>query len=96
MVYRVWSKAIVTAWAPAMQRDLLGPWAMGFRAGSGTVHLAQLLSDLMVLQHQRGAELWLASFDLQKAFDSLPWWAVFRTLLAAGAPAAIVRCFEAF
>ena len=79
-----------------LQRDFLGPWAMGFRAGSGTLHLAQLLDDLILLQRRRGHELWLASFDVEKAFDSLPWWAVFRTMERAGIAAEIVACFAAF
>jgi hypothetical protein len=76
VIYRVWSKGIILEWAPTLQRELLGPWTMGFRAGSGTLYLAQLLSDIIILQRRRGAELWLASFDVEKAFDSLPWWAV--------------------
>jgi len=45
---------------------------MGFRAQAGPLHLAQLLSDLMVLQQRRGQALWLASFDVEKCFPSLP------------------------
>ena len=96
VLYRVWSKGIILEWGSVLQRELLGPWAMGFRAGSGTLHLAQLLADLIQLQRRRGAELWLASFDIEKAFDSLPWWAVFRTLLKAGIAPEIVRSFAAF
>ena len=69
---------------------------MGFRAGFGTLHLAQLISDLIHLQGTRGAELWLASFDVEKAFDSLPWWAVFRTLRQVGVHQQVVDCFAAF
>ena len=39
---------------------------MGFRAQAGPLHLAQLLSNLMVLQQRRGHALWLASFDVEK------------------------------
>ena len=69
---------------------------MGFRAGSGTLYLAQLLSDIIILQRRRGAELWLASFDVEKAFDSLPWWAVFGVLRHAGVAPQIVDCFASF
>ena len=96
VLYRVWSKGVIVDWGPVLQREFLGPWAMGFRAGSGTLHLAQLLTDLITLQHRRSAELWLASFDVEKAFDSLPWWAVFRVLLQVGIDSAVVNCFAAF
>ena len=39
---------------------------MGFRAQAGTLHLAQLLSKLIVLQHRRNQEHWLISFDKKK------------------------------
>ena len=94
--YRVWSKGIILEWAPVLRRELLGPWAMGFRAGSGTLYLAQLISDIIHLQRRRGAELWLASFDVEKAFDSLPWWAVFGTLRRAGVAPQVVDCFASF
>jgi hypothetical protein len=69
---------------------------MGFRAGAGTLHLAQLLRDMMHVQRCRGAELWLTSFDVEKAVDSFPWGAVFRTLLRTGVPPETVACFVAF
>ena len=69
---------------------------MGFCAGSGTLHVAQLVADLIRLQKQRRAELWLASFDVAKCYDSLPWWAVFGVMQTAGVPERLVRCFEAF
>ena len=63
LVYRIWSKGVVLAWAPVLQHSYLGQAAMGFRAGAGTLHVAQLLSDLMALQRRRHGQLWLASFD---------------------------------
>ena len=77
-------------------RDFLGQSARGFRAGAGTLHLGQLSAHLIVLQRRRGAQLWLASFDIVKCFDSLPWWALFGTLRHAGVPSAIVDCFKSF
>ena len=96
LVYRIWSKGVVLAWAPVLQQSFLGQAAMGFRAGAGTLHVAQLLSDLMILQRRRRQQLWLASFDVQKCFDSLPWWAVFGVLRQAGVAPRVVGCFEAF
>ena len=96
VLYRCWSKGVIAEWAAVLQRDFLGQSAMGFRAGAGTLHLAQLLADLIVLQRRRGAQLWLASFDIVKCFDSLPWWALFGTLRHAGVPSAIVDCFKSF
>ena len=48
------------------------------------------MSDLIYLRWRRHQEFWLASFDVQKGFDSLPWWALF------GVRDLVVRCFEAF
>ena len=38
----------------------------------------------------------MASFDIEKCYDSVPWWAVFEVMRAAGVPEGTVRCFEAF
>ena len=57
MVYRLWSKAVVLEWQPVMQRSYLGQAAMGFRAQAGTLHVAQLLSDIITLSRSRGSEL---------------------------------------
>ena len=72
------------AWHPVLHHTFLGPTAMGVRAGAGTLHVVQLLSDLIALQRRRREGLWLASFDLQKCYDTLPWWAVFGVLRQAG------------
>ena len=69
---------------------------MGFRAQSSTTHLAQLLTDVMVMQKRKQQPLWLASFDVDKCFPSLPWWAVFGVLAEAGVPPSIVACFCSF
>ena len=96
LVYRIWAKGIVMEWSGTLQRHLLGPAAMGFRRELGTLHLAQLLNDLILLRRRQHQELWLASFDIQKCFDSLPWWALFGVLRHAGVREPVVRCFEAF
>jgi hypothetical protein len=69
VLYRIWAKGVVLAWRGVLQRDYLGQAAMGFRAGSGTLHVAQLLSDLIRLQQKRRSALWLASFDVEKCYD---------------------------
>jgi len=83
-------------WSPTLQGAYLGSAAMGFRAQTGPLHLAQLLTDLMVLQQRRGQQLWLASFDVEKCFPSLPWWAVFGVLARVGVDSATVACFRSF
>ena len=50
----------------------------------------------MVLQQRRGQQLWLASFDVEKCFPSLPWWAVFGVLARVGVGSATVDCFRSF
>jgi hypothetical protein len=69
---------------------------MGFRSQSGTLQAAQLLSDVIAMQRRLGCPLWLASFDIEKCFDTLPWWALFRLLQKVGIPSAVVRAFHSF
>ena len=80
IMYRVWAKGIVMEWSPVFNNSLLGPAAMGFRRDLSTLHLAQLLNDVICHRRQQNKEPWLASFDIQKCFDSLPWWALFGIL----------------
>ena len=96
VVYRIWAKGTIMLWTPTLQSCLLGDAAFGFRSQRGTLHAAQVVADLIHSASAAGSELWLASFDLVKCFDSLPWWAVFGTLRHAGVPPATVDCFEAF
>ena len=96
VLYRLWAKGVVQDWRDVLQHQLLGSAAFGFRAGSGPLHAAQVIDDLILNSRAQHTELWLASFDVQKCFDSLPWWAVFRSLLAVGVSPAIVRCFSSF
>ena len=94
LLYRIWAKGITMEWRMTLQRDYLGDAAMGFRVEAGTTYMVQLLNDLIVLQRRRGGELFLASFDLRKAYDTIPWWAVFGVMRRAGIAAAVVECFE--
>ena len=96
MVYRLWSKGVVLEWTPVLQQAYLGQAAMGFRAQAGTLHVAQLLSDLIVLCRRRKSELWLMSFDIEKCYDSVPWWALFGIMRQTGIAEAVVQGFEAY
>jgi len=96
ILYRLWAKGIVLTWRPTLQTVYLGTAAMGFRAQVGQLHLAQLLSDVMVLQKRRQSPLWLASFDVERCFPSLPWWAVFGVLTHIGVNSGVVQCFRSF
>ena len=69
---------------------------MGFRAQTGALHLAQLLTDLIVLRRRDRRPLFLASFDLEKCYDTIPWWAIFNILLVSGAPSARVTALQHF
>ena len=95
VLYRLWAKGVTLSWAPVLQGSYLGDSVLGFRAQASTRHVAQLLSDLIGLQKRRQRPLWLVTFDLEKCFATLPWWAVFGTLDHAGVPAPIVRAFYA-
>ncbi len=66
VLYRIWAKDVVLDWQPVLLSFFLGPTAMGFRSGAGTLHVAQIITDLIALQKRRHHELWLASFDLKK------------------------------
>ena len=68
VIYRIWAEGVVLTWTPGLHGAYLGSAAMGFRAQSGTLHLAQLLQDLILLQQRRGQELWLVYFDLKNVF----------------------------
>ena len=94
VLYRVWAKGVVLTWTPVLQGEYLGQAAMGFRAQTGTLHLSQILSDIIELQRRQKRSLWLVSFDVEKCFPSLPWWAIFGVLERAGVPCYIVRCFR--
>ena len=94
VLYRIWAKGVVLTWSPVLQGEYLGQAAMGFRAQTGTLHLSQLLSDLIELQRRRKRPLWLVSFDVEKCFPSLPWWAIFGVMTKAGVSPHIVRCFR--
>ena len=96
VVYRVWAKGTIQTWAPVLHEDYLGPAALGFRAQAGTLHVAQLLSDLIELQRRRRQPLWLISFDVEKCFPSLPWWGLFGVLTQSGVSPRVVRCFRSF
>jgi hypothetical protein len=74
IIYRIWSKGVVQEWSPTLQGQLLGQAAFGFRSQSGCLHAAQVLADLIEVRRSEKLELWLASFDVAKCFDSLPWW----------------------
>jgi hypothetical protein len=96
VLYRIWAKGTVLTWSPVVQREYLGKSAMGFRTGSGTIPLAQMLSDLIHLQQQRSEELWLVSFDVEKCFPSLPWWGIFGVMHLAGMSSVTIKCFSSF
>ena len=50
VLYRLWAKATVRTWKPTLQGAYLGQSAMGFRSQTSTLHLAQLLSDIIQLE----------------------------------------------
>ena len=96
VVYRIWAKGVTLTWAPVLHGQYLGPSAFGFRAQAGPIHVAQLLTDVIELQRRRRLPLWLISFDVEKCFPSLPWWAVFGVLSHVGVDPKVVRCFRSF
>ena len=87
---------MITLWAPTLERSLISNAACGFLSQRDTLHAAQEMADLIKHSVQGGSELWLASFDVLKCFDSLPCWAVFSSLRHVGAPTATLHCFETF
>ena len=96
VLYRLWAKGVVQEWQPVLQHSLLGHASFGFRAQTGMLHAAQLLEDVIHQRRSQHQELWLASFDIAKCYDSLPWWAVFRVLQHAGVRPSVVACFLDF
>jgi ribonuclease HI len=96
VMYRMWAKAQVEAWSPVMQREVLGEAAMGFRWESGTRNVAQLVTDVAEWQRMRGKPVWMVSFDVAKCYDTIPWWAVFGVMEAAGMSQRVVATFRDF
>lgn len=96
LLYRLWSKGVSMEWSAVLHGAYLGQAAFGFRAQTGTLHMAQLLSDIIVMRRRQREELWLASFDVEKCYDSIPWWALFGGMRRAGVAESVVRTFEAF
>ena len=76
VVYRVWAKGVVMAWATVLHREYLGRTVICFRAQSGTMYT----QDLIWLQKHRGQPLRLLFFDLEKM---LSFAAVVGTFLAS-------------
>ena len=73
VLYRLWAKRITLSRAAFLDGYLFGSSVLRFWAQAGTRHEAQHLSDLVV--HRCKRPLFLVSFDLEKCFASLPWWA---------------------
>jgi hypothetical protein len=96
VLYRLWSKGVSMDWAAEVQNVYLGPAAMGFRAQAGTLCVAQLLSDVIAICKRTKKELWLVSFDIEKAYDTIPWWALFKLMRQAGIASTVVNVFEYF
>jgi hypothetical protein len=96
VIYRLWSKGLQLQWAATMQRAYLGKAALGFRAQADTLHVAQLLSDIIELRRRQRAELWFMSFDIWKCYDSIPWWALFGVMRRTGMQERVVRAFQRF
>ena len=96
LLWRLWGKGVARDWAGTLQGSFLGEAAMGFRAQAGTLHVAQLLTDLIAIQRLRGEELWLVSVDLWKCYDMIRWWAILGVMRYAGAPDQLVRVFGDF
>ena len=96
VLYRIWSKGVARDWAVALHREYLGQAALGFRAQAGTLHVAQLLSDIIAVRRRLRAELWLVSFDIEKCYDSIPWWALFGVMRRARVEEKVVGAFEAY
>ena len=90
VIYRLWARGVVELWKVPLQQEILSECVMGFREERGCTHLAQLVQDIVDMSD----DLWLVSFDIQKCYDTLPWWALFGTISAYGVPNTIVKAFE--
>ena len=84
LLWRLWGKGVARDWVGVLQGAFLGEAAMGFRAQTGTLHVAQLLTDLIALQRRRGHELWLIGVDFFKCYEMIRWWAIFGTNSVSG------------
>jgi len=79
----LWAKCLTVGWQVVLHKQYLGVAVMGFRAGVGTVSVAQLLSGVLCLRRRSGKDLWLASFDVEKCYDTVLWFKVVGVVLGA-------------
>ena len=96
VAYRVWVKGLTLEWGPALHREYLGSAAMGFRRGCAVVGLPQVLLDVLRRREEEGRHLWLASFDVEKCYDTVPWWAMFGIMRRSGMRGTTVDSLEDF
>ena len=91
---RIFAKGVVRAWKSILQNEHLGESVMGFRAGAGTRHLVQLLSDVIAMRRREKRQVWMVSFDIKKCYDSIPWWALFGVMERSGVSRRVIRAFR--
>ena len=96
LIFRIFAKGVVHSWRKTLTGEYLGEYAMGFRASSGSRHLAQFLSDVIASRTSEGKEVWVAKFDLWKCYDSVPWWALWGMMSEAGMSRRTIRAFRQF
>ena len=96
LIFRIFATGVVKAWRPVLHEEHLGDQAMGFRAGSGTRHVGQFLTDVVAMRQMQGREVWLVKFDVKKCYDSIPWWALFGVMERSGVSRRVVRAFRRF
>ena len=96
LLFRIFAKGVARAWKKALMSEYLGEQAMGFRTSLGARHLAQFLSDVVASRIMEGKEVWFARFDIQKCYDTIPWWALWGIMGEAGIPRKTIRAFRSF
>eukprot|EP00973_Karenia_brevis_P074499 10352163-Karenia_brevis.AAC.1 len=82
-------------YATSKYRKLSDVQTYGFRKGRGPMLITELVRQLLFLSHDWGTTVFIGSFDIKIAFDSMRHALIFTSLLGRGVPeqlaVAIVR-----
>ena len=95
-MWRVWARGTLATWRERLEMEVLDAAMFGFRPGQGTRHVGQLLGDLLVVCRRRRQGLWVASFDLKKCYDMVPWWLVSGVMAQLGVPSRVGAVFGSY
>ena len=94
VIYRIWAKLRCRQMSP-WQAEWLQPCQHGFAQERSVDTAGTYLSSWTEVARAQGDPVYMANFDIAKAFDSVPWRLALSLLEGAGLPAGVVRATAA-